>query len=222
MKLIVALFAVVIGVSLIGQSDAFWGWGRGWGGYGFGLGYGYGYGYPYYGGYGWGYPYSYWGYGKRDVSQQALEQVANRTECVFSPKASTLECNSPKSVVVDCPVVFVEPQLSSFPRYFRFGIERLNSSRVYSDDLFYRLFPRKLDDSAYVNDQWLEQGKEFRYALYYAAKNSWWGLRVTDKVCFERLFDLFRESVRNEEVFLESDLKEKPRVNLFGELLLQF
>jgi len=235
------VFAVILGVSLIGQSDAYWGgwrgygrwggyggYGLGYGGYGYGLGYigyggygGYGiYGYSPYYGYGYGYSYPYYSYfGKRDIPL-IKEQIANRTECMWLHKTSMLHCSSPKSVVVDCPTVFVEPDSSV--KYLNFGMGRLNSTQVYSNELFYSLYPRKLDESAYVNDMWIEKGKEMRYALYYGDKNIWYGFRITDKVCFKKLFELFRESIRNEEVLLKSDLKENQKVNLFGELYLEF
>lgn len=227
MKFCVALLVLIVASSQIVESEA-WLY-RGYGGYGYGRGYGYyggyygsGYGYPYYG-------YSY--YGKRDVSAQTSPvsefsplskrgEIANQTVCSFMEEASVLACRAPLDQVgFNCPAIWSYAVVGSVD-YLRFGVgpaelEADNSSVEFS------LYPRKLDDSAYVSDIVKVEGGEKKVSLYFAAEPNaeFLGLRVTDSACFEKIVKLFESSLRNETVVLESALDIKPVARLIAEIV---
>jgi len=197
-----AIIALVLAVSLIQSTDAWWGWGGyGWGGYG---GYYGGY-YPYYG-------YGYWG--KRDatvdvkVPLKVREELMNRTECVYTKETSILSCHGP-SGVKECPVVLKWDKPVTF-EFFGLALP-VEFSEVLSE-VKYRIFPRKLDNSAWT----VYSDKVDRdVSLYHSEKYNDYGLMIQDKSCFEGLVTILKSSVRKELVVLGTQT-----VTIIGDLVL--
>jgi hypothetical protein len=196
-----AIIALVLAVSLIQSTDAYYGYG-----YGYGLGYGYG---GYYGGYG-GLYGGYGYYGKRDSTpvQTIPDELKNRTECVYTKESSILSCHGP-SGVKECSVELRWNKPVSFQL---FGLALPVEISEVLTEVKYRIFPRKLDNTA-----WIKEITDKEISLYHSEKYNDYGLFVKDKSCFEGLVTVLKSSVRKELVELE-DIKEK--VTLIGDLLL--
>jgi len=201
-----AIIALVLAVSLIQSTDAWWG-GYGWGGYG-GYGWG-GYG-GYYGGYGgWGY------WGKRDatltetkVPVKVREELMNRTECVLIKETSLLSCHGP-SGIKECPVVLKWDKPVTFEL---FGLALPVEITEVLSEMKYRIFPRKLDNTAWT----VYSDKVDRdVSLYHSEKYNDYGLMVQDKLCFEGLVSVLKSSIRKELVVLGTQT-----VTMIGDLML--
>lgn len=198
----VAIIALVLAVSLA-QTEAYWGYGYGglygglWGGLYGGL-----YG-GYYGGLYGGYGYGYWG--KREVAPPT--EILERTECIYSKETRILSCHGP-SGIVECgsEITWAEPI-----EYQMFSIG------LYTDapsPMKYRIMPRKIDNSGWESASYLLDGEK-KYASLYLNEERESGLKITDKVCFQKLVDLLALSKRRELVEVESE-----QVYVIGDLMM--
>lgn len=193
------LVAVVLALCLV-QSEAWWnmGYGMGMGMYGM-------YGMGMMGGMG-----MYGGmWGKRSAGEMPMmdeitKQTIRRTECAFTKDNEMLSCKGPTGVV-ECEV---EVKLPAWKTDFKlFGI-----SQVSETPATYELVPRKLDNSAW---EWMMvAGKKVTLSLFSSEKKEA-GLRVEENVCFEKMVELLKTSVRNEKVFIGSEQKY-----ILGDLLV--
>jgi len=194
----VAIIALVLAVSLIQSADAWWGWGGLYGGWGMGMGM-------------WGYPYMW---GKRDAAPSVFEKIPtellNRTECVYSKESSILSCHGVTGLK-ECPVE-LKMQADRKIKFELFGLAwPLETSEIISEWRF-RIFPRKLDNSA-----WISGTVDKDVSLYHSEKYNDYGLWVKDQKCFEDLVTLLKASLRRELVELED---KKTQVTIIGDIIL--
>lgn len=198
----VAIIALVLAVSLA-QTEAYWGYGYGglygglWGGLYGGL-----YG-GYYGGLYGGYGAGWWG--KREVAPPT--EVLERTECIYSMEAKTLSCHGP-SGIVECntDMTWTEPI-----EYQMFSLGLYTEAPT---PMKYRIMPRKIDNSGWESASYMLNGEK-KYASLYLDEERESGLKVTDKVCFQKLVDLLALSKRRELVEVESE-----KVYVIGDLMV--
>lgn len=236
MKFSVAILALIVAVCLVEKSDAWFGRGYGYGGYGrFGLGYGgygygglgygyggygLGYGYGGYGSYGLGYASPYYrGYWKRDTASQSSEFI-NQTQCVYIRDSAILSCHGP-SGVVECEAISNFTEFSPI-KYEVFGLGRIenNKQALSAEFIKFSLIPRKLDNSAWISNEVVENGVEKSLSLFHSIKYEDFGLRIKDLACYEKFVTLVSSFVQDNIVTLESELAVKPTVSLFGDLVL--
>jgi hypothetical protein len=99
-----------------------------------------------------------------------------------------------------------------------FGIRRdvELSERTPIEDSVFELFPRKIDNTTYMNSTMVVEGKPVEILLYWNEKAIHAGYRVTEVKCYRRLI---------EKVFVPSTLRQLVKlengeeIHLFGEVL---
>jgi hypothetical protein len=197
----VATIALVVIVSIIETSEAYYG-------YGYGRGYGYGYGRGYgYGSYGY-----YWG--KRDAEQQQPPvEVSKKTGCIYDISSKMLECFGAESKF-ECEVEF---KWESHPMEFElFGIGIWKEP---NGEMKFRLIPRKMDDSAWVKDYVKVDGVKKYFSMFYSEHIEDFGLKVKDSDCFEKVVDLFKSSPRHETIYIENKTDDESVAVIVGDLI---
>lgn len=99
-----------------------------------------------------------------------------------------------------------------------FGISRCEHGEL---GLHYRLFPRALDNSAWLsNVDVSEEGVERYISLHNQENDENFGLNVVDQTCWARLGELFDVSLRNETIFLETAESETEKYQLLGDMIV--
>jgi hypothetical protein len=79
------------------------------------------------------------------------------------------------------------------------------------------LYPRKLDNSGWFNHTMKVDDREVTVGLYHSFEFNFFGFRVKEEKCFERLFDIFNSSTSFERVKVEPNMRE---VQLLGEIMI--
>jgi hypothetical protein len=146
--------------------------------------------YPYYslyGGYGWG----GW-YGKRgDVPSDMPKQ----TDCVLVKNDNTFKCTGPLGEV-ECDA---EWKWDESIKLEMFAIGKPTDFEVAK---WFKLFPRKLDNSGWISNVVKAKGEEFNVTLHQGETHDF-GLTVKEENCFKKIVDLLKDSKRNEKIWLE-------------------
>lgn len=128
-----------------------------------------------------------------------------------------LACRGPNGIV-ECPAELEVSRLGSI-KFEVYGIRKdeVLSHRIPVEESRYELFPRKLDNSTYVNNTVIVDGEPVELFLYFGEKSVSSGVRVVDKKCYIRLVDVvYTPSTEAHVVKLENEQE----VSLFGEILI--
>jgi len=148
---------------------------------------------------------------------ETIPIAENASQCIYSPETRSMSCRG-MSGLVECPASM---DLPKDVKVEVFGMRRhpVKSMVAKIDERVFELYPRKLDNSTYLNYTVLVEGKPVELYLYYADSTSetMSGVRVSDKKCFVRLVNVVLSQATTEhEVKVEgTELK----VDLFGEVL---
>lgn len=138
--------------------------------------------------------------------------IVNSTHCVYLPGSRQISCQYFEQTV-ECSAVANFTVFGSQP-YYLFGIERLRD--VYSDgnvsSYQYYLYPRAFDNSTYLASSYNSQN----LFLYYGENFSFYGIRVLDAQCFQRIYGLFNKVVDYYNVVVGG-----VQVPLIGEVLIR-
>jgi hypothetical protein len=143
----------------------------------------------------------------------------NATECVFVPETKLFSCKGVPGVV-ECPSIF---EWVSQPKYHIFGIGFIPELKnIKSEFVRFWLYPRSIDNIRFFNHSLIIEGELANLFLYYSdVKMVENGFRVTDLSCFARLIRLFKISSVERMCELDSPMTPKPKVLMFGEVLVQ-
>jgi len=200
MKFFIALAVLAIGIAIIPETDAWWGFYRPWG---------------YWGGYSWGWPYYRY---YRDTMSQG--NIQSRIQCRYIHEREVLSCTA-SSGVVDCGVVANFTGLVN-QRYELYGLGREIVVEKQPIELVrYNLYPRMLDNSAWLNSTISVENKDVCFSLYHSFDYSkYYGYRVVDLQCYERLVNMFRAVESYETVTIRPTVGTVPfNVSFIGEIL---
>ena len=116
---------------------------------------------------------------------------------------------------MECPVVV---EWSGERLFTIFGISKVGNGEFDKlDESRYWLYPRKLDNSTYVDRTIMVNGVAKDLVLYWSEKFTNYGVRVTDLVCYLKLVKLLNTGTLNHVVRIESLVKT---VSLFGEVVI--
>lgn len=195
-SIVVAVLAIVCGLALLEGADAYWGYGYGLGRWGLGGLYGgyygnyYGLTYPFYG-YGYGLGGYYW---RRSAGDSSKPVMPNVTECHYALKHNTIRCHLSVDNFVECPSTFMYQPTDS--KIGHFAINVIASDAVINKDFVVPIYPRKLDNSAWLSNVY--QGKEFGF--YFNTSDWYYGVRFTDFDCYKRTVELLSLSTRKETI----------------------
>jgi len=126
------------------------------------------------------------------MDRNIMLQVSQRTECFYARNLGLLSCHGPNSTV-ECKTELSLDNGIEFELYAIAKCEKCTENML-------RIIPRKLDNSAWIS--------ESSVYLYLNGEKKFNGLRITDVDCYAKLDRLFKESLRNEKVLLESDDEE--------------
>jgi hypothetical protein len=151
-----------------------------------------------------------------DFKWDAIPVVANSSQCVYRPELRVLSCRGPNGIV-ECPTEFESSRLGSL-KFPVFGIRRdeVVSVRTPVEESLFELYPRKIDNTTYLNTTVIVEDKPVEVFLYFHEKPVHAGFRITDAKCFRRIVEtVFTPSTGNHVVKLESG----EEVGLFGEIL---
>jgi hypothetical protein len=97
-----------------------------------------------------------------------------------------------------------------------FGLaEESSVEKAETQYVYYNLYPRKADNSAWCNHTFKVDDKDVRLALFHSWTYKYYGFRVTDFACYERIVGLFKNATHDEEVTVGDK-----KVSLFGEILI--
>jgi hypothetical protein len=209
MKTVIALAILLVGVCLVQQSN---GWYFGFRPWGFGLGYGLGYGGLGYGGWGWPY-YRYY----RDTMSKG--DISGRVQCRYIQDKSVLSCNG-QSGVVDCNAVANFTALESHHKFELFGLgidKSVDYTKVQTAKYF--LYPRSVDNKIWYNHTIRVEKEDVQLALFHSWTYKYYGFRVTDFTCYERLVNLFSNANVDEEIRI-GEVTPAVTTRLFGEVLI--
>lgn len=153
--------------------------------------------------------------GKRSADHQ--HETTKQTICVFEKDSSMIICHGNDGEDKECKVEykFEEPE---------FQLYGIGISETEPIDEKYRLIPRKTDNSVWLKDFKMVDGKEKHYSLYHKEEMHDFGLRVVDQKCFKELVDLLKMSTRKEKVFISSDKHDQTAIIIgnFLSFYLQF
>lgn len=196
MKLLAVALCLVVA---LGSADAFW-----YGGYG---------GYGLYGMYGmYGYGYGLWGKRSAELKPEAPTVLRNRTECVYLSDASMLSCRGMMGVVECETKTYPETETLDMP-FELYGLSRAEG--------YYRLMPRKADNTEWVDNVMMINGSRYNAELYYSAEEvERFGLRVLDEKCFQKLDEDLQASLRNEHVYYKTLEGTEETTFLRGDLIV--
>lgn len=87
-----------------------------------------------------------------------------------------------------------------------------------NDSKTFRLFPLKLDNTAWMHHTFMDSNRQVSLSLSPFAND---GLRIRDQACFEKLSGLFKSGVSSvKSVPLEKNGLKSGKVNIFGEVFL--
>ena len=119
------------------------------------------------------------------------------------------------SGIIECPT---EARFGGLARDLTvFGISRIVvSEKVAPEQVRYWFYPRRLDNTTYINHTVVVDDVARDLVLYFGEKQTDFGIRVTDAKCYQRLVRVFQEATVNEVVPVEGG----ERVTLFGEVLM--
>ena len=144
---------------------------------------------------------------KRDTTHE--QSKLNSTYCVYVQNSSVITCNGPNSVV-ECEASSSTDQYGIL-KYDLFGIGKPVNGEVF-------LFPRKLDNTAWLTNEFILNGVEQKISMYSNDLNTNYGFKVEDVKCLERVLETIRSSLRNEPVFIENPTTGNPAsVNFVAE-----
>ena len=152
----------------------------------------------------------------RSLINRHLLAKNSTTTCSFNNATQKLHCKS-SSGEVECPTVFeVKEDFQSKV----FGLERIvpELNNQHAESVKYWLYPRLSDNMTFVNHTTIVDGVSKDLLLYYSAKFVDFGLRVTQKKCYQRLVTLIKNSPSDHQVNLQTDLPVKSIVSLIGEI----
>jgi hypothetical protein len=147
----------------------------------------------------------------------SIPVVTNATQCIYRPTVKILSCRGPEGIV-ECPAV-VELDSMTPMNLEVFGIRRheVLSTVKPVETTLWPLYPRKLDNTTYMNTTFLVDGKPLEVYLYWGEKTVHHGVRVTEMKCYTRIVEtVFRPSTEKHVVHVDTG----DSVELFGEVLL--
>lgn len=152
-----------------------------------------GYYYPYSYSY---YPYSSWGWWGKRGNEQTLSK---RTECIFVQNDYTFKCRGPLGEV-ECEA---EWKMHETLKMEMFGIGKpIENSKMV------KLFPRKLDNSAWLSNMVKVDGEDYNVTMHQGESNDL-GIKINEKKCFIKIGELLKDSTRMELIHLaDSDANE--------------
>jgi len=147
---------------------------------------------------------------------ETIPIAENASQCIYSPETHSMSCRG-MSGLVECPASM---DLPKDVKVEVFGMRRHPVKSMVSkiDERIFELYPRKLDNSTYLNYTVLVDDKPVELYLFYSDSSSEFsGVRVTDKKCYMRLINVvLSQATAEHEVKVEgTELK----VDLFGEIL---
>lgn len=201
MKVCLALAVLAIGLVMIPSTEAWWGWG------------GLGYYSPYV--YSWGFPYYRY---YRDTMSKG--DITGRVSCRYIKERSFLSCGT-QSGTVECGVVGNFTGLGK--RHFElYGIGHVKNFETPVADIRFHLFPRALDNTAWWNHTTVVEGKTVELNLFQAYSDRYYGYRVTDLSCYERLVSLFKtvEQSNYENIVVVNENGVNRNCSIIGEILV--
>jgi len=146
-----------------------------------------------------------------------IEEGKNYTQCIYDVEKKSLSCRG-LGGEVECDSVL---ELSNSTEKFNmWGLSKIATidAAAKPESVKYNLYPRKLDNSSYLERTIEIAGKSVELDLHYGDKESEErGLRVSDLKCWEKIVKLFSESLATHSVEIKSDVQ----VELFGEILIR-
>lgn len=200
MKFFIALAILAIGIATLPETDAWWYGYRPWGYWG--------------GAYSWGWPYYRY---YRDTMSQG--DIQSRVQCRYINERQVLSCTG-SSGVVECGVVANFTALVN-QRYELYGLGReIVGEKTPIELVRYNLYPRLLDNTAWLNSTIRVDDRDVCFSLYHSYTYSkYFGYRVTDLQCYERLVNLFRGVNSEEVVSIRPTVGPVFNVSFIGEIL---
>lgn len=207
------VFAVLVLSVCLAQQASGWLYG-GWGGYGLGLGFG-GWGLGYGLGLGgWGWPY--YRYFRSTMSEG---DITNRVQCRYVKDKSVLSCTGVTGVV-ECGVVANFTALDAEHKFEMYGLgcDSHMGKDIATDMYRYNLYPRSVDNKIWYNSTIRVADVDVSLALFHSLTYKYYGYRVPELTCFERIISLFKEATSDEVVDI-TVVKPVFSVKLFGEIL---
>ena len=146
----------------------------------------------------------------RDGSKQNLDD--KRTVCVYYKKNLILACKSPKGSI-QCETTSNFEDFSS-TKFDCFGISKSNDGK-------FSLFPRELDNTAFLSASSHKKNVESKLSIFADEKLTDFGLKLKDNECFKKIEEVLTGSLRNEIVHLEdASSKENKTEYLIAELMV--
>jgi len=160
-----------------------------------------------------------------DMSMMMMDMPdnMNHTQCIWKPEEKILSCKGGVETV-ECDAV---GELSAMGdrKFNLFGIgvmpERSDISKV--DSVRYWLYPRKLDNSSYMNHSIVvDNGKVVDLCIYFSEKTiDVTGIRVTDMKCWNKVVRMFVSASRVPHmVKLETEPTIVQEVPVIGEVMI--
>ena len=136
----------------------------------------------------------------------------DRTMCAFFKEHSVLSCKSPTGMA-DCETASNFEDFSS-TKFESFGIGKSSEGK-------FSLFPRKLDNTAFLSDSSDKKNAKSKLSIFADEKLTDFGLKLKDNECFKKIEEVLTGSLRNEIVHLEdASSKENKTAYLIAELMV--
>lgn len=144
------------------------------------------------------YTYGYYYY-KRDNSGIDEYKTMVSTECMYAENDSTFKCSGPLGEL-ECEADW---KMNKSIKLELFAIGKPND---YQNVKAYKLFPRKIDNTAWMNNVVKIDGERFNITLH-SGETDDYGIEVKDKKCFKELNELLKDSGRDELIHLADNDK---------------
>jgi len=200
MKAYIALAVLLVGICLIQDTNG-WYFYSPWS-------------YLGYGGYGWPY-YRYY----RDTMSKG--DISTRIQCRYTSDKTTLSCSG-TSGLVDCESTYNVTGLGTEFKFDMYGLSVDTTVTTGKTEFIrYFMFPRKLDNSMWYNHTITVDKKDVNLAVFHSwtYNKDFYGFRINDFSCYERLVNLFKTATSDEVVSI-GNVTPKVTVPLFGEILV--
>jgi len=140
----------------------------------------------------------------------------NASQCIFSPESKTIACRGSNGLV-ECGAALEILAANVSAEVFGLRRHPIKSFVSAIDERVFELYPRKLDNTTYLNYTLIVDDKPVELYLYFGETQTRAGLRVTEKKCFKRLVNVvLSQATAEHEVKVDGT---ELSVDLFGEVL---
>lgn len=148
-----------------------------------------------------------------DIKWDIIPIESNKTQCIYRPDEYILSCRA-SSRIIDCQALFENLALIPFGLDI-FGIARESYNRA-DPESRYLMYPRTIENFKYFDYVFNVENSTLELSIFNENSKSSLGLRIFNLDCWNKILEIFNESINDHFVTLD----DTTVVALMGELLV--